>query len=283
MSIVYLNGEFLPKDSAKISVLDRGFTFAESVYEVIPVFGEITFRLQEHLSRLDNSLRAIYIKNPFSINEWEEILSEVLDRNEYEADRSLYVQVSRGVGDREHIDDNELVPTVFVMCKPAKKTDFEDGVNVITHEDIRWQYCHIKATTLLANVMLKRQARDADDSIEAILFRGDYVTEGAASNVFMVNDNVVRTPEKDGSVLPGITRDLLIELLQHEKISCAENKITLDELKNADEIWLTSSSLGIAPVIRIDGKDVGNGKPGQLWREANALYQDFKLNPRRLK
>ena len=283
MSIVYLNGEYLPKDAAKISVLDRGFTFAESIYEVIPVFGKNIFRLREHLNRLDNSLQAIHITNPFSVSEWQEILSEVLARNDDDVDRSLYVQVSRGVGDREHLDDSEMVPTTFVMCRPAKKLDFEDGVSVITHEDIRWKYCHIKATTLLANVMLKQLARDADNSIEAILFRGDYVTEGAASNVFLVKDNVVRTPEKDGSVLPGITRDLVLELLEHASISCVENKITLNEFKNADEIWLTSSSLGIAPVIRLDGNEVGNGKPGQFWRKANALYEDFKLNSGRLK
>ena len=283
MSIVYLNGEYLPKDAAKISVLDRGFTFAESIYEVIPVFGKNIFRLREHLNRLDNSLQAINITNPFSVSEWQEILSEVLARNDDDVDRSLYVQVSRGVGDREHLDDSEMVPTTFVMCRPAKKLDFEDGVSVITHEDIRWKYCHIKATTLLANVMLKQLARDADNSTEAILFRGDYVTEGAASNVFLVKDNVVRTPEKDGSVLPGITRDLVLELLEHASISCVENKITLNEFKNADEIWLTSSSLGIAPVIRLDGNEVGNGKPGQFWREANALYEDFKLNSGRLK
>ena len=280
MSIVYLNGEYLPKDAAKISVLDRGFTFAESIYEVIPVFGKNIFRLREHLNRLDNSLQAIHITNPFSVSEWQEILSEVLARNDDDVDRSLYVQVSRGVGDREHLDDSEMVPTTFVMCRPTKKLDFEDGVSVITHEDIRWKYCHIKATTLLANVMLKQLARDADNSTEAILFRGDYVTEGATSNVFLVKDNVVRTPEKDGSVLPGITRDLVLELLEHASISCVENKITLNEFKNADEIWLTSSSLGIAPVIRLDGNEVGKGKPGQFWRKANALYEDFKLNSR---
>jgi len=280
MSIVYLNGEYLPKDAAKISVLDRGFTFAESIYEVIPVFGKNIFRLREHLNRLDNSLQAIHITNPFSVSEWQEILSEVLAKNDDDVDRSLYVQVSRGVGDREHLDDSEMVPTTFVMCRRAKKLDFEDGVSVITHEDIRWKYCYIKATTLLANVMLKQLARDADNSTEAILFRGDYVTEGAASNVFLVKDNVVRTPEKDGSVLPGITRDLVLELLEHASISCVENKITLNEFKNADEIWLTSSSLGIAPVIRLDGNEVGKGKPGQFWRKANALYEDFKLNSR---
>jgi D-alanine transaminase len=283
MSTVYLNGEYLPTESAKVSVLDRGFTFAEAIYEVIPVFGENIFRLREHLSRLDNSLQAIHIKNPLSNSEWQKILSEVLERNAHGVDRSLYVQVSRGVGDREHLEDNELVPTVFVMCRPAKNLDFEDGVSVVTHEDIRWKNCHIKATTLLANVMLKQHARDVDNSIEAILYRGKHVTEGAASNVFLVKDNIVKTPEKDVSVLPGITRNLVLELLEHENISCVENKITLDELKNADEIWLTSSSLGIAPVIRIDGNDAGNGKTGKLWREVNALYQEFKLNPRRLK
>lgn len=276
--MVYLNGKYLPVEQAHVSVLDRGFTFADAVYEIIPVYGEHIFRLQEHLIRLDNSLRAIYINNPCSNTQWEEIFSQILKINENNADRSLYIQVTRGVSDRDHLDDLNLTPTVFVMCRPIKAIDNRKGVSAITHEDIRWKYCHIKATALLPNVLMKQLARQ-DGSTETILIREGYVTEGAASNVFVVKDGTVKTPEKDGRVLPGITRDLLVELLQHEGVPCYESGITLQELQAADEVWLTSSTMGIMPVVRIDGNAVADGNPGELWTKANALYQAFKINP----
>lgn len=279
MTIVFLNGEYLPVEEARVSVLDRGFTFADAVYEVIPVYGEHIFRLPEHLQRLDNSLREIYIKNPYSSSQWKDIFSDVLNKNKIESDRYLYVQVTRGVSERDHLHGDDLTATVFVMCRPIKALDLTNGVSVITHEDIRWKYCHIKATSLLANVLLKQRASLADGSIEAILVKDGYVTEGASSNVFIVKDHAVLTPEKDGSVLPGITRDLVVELLQHEGISCLERSITLEVLKSADEIWLTSSTMGIAPVIRIDGSDVADGNPGNLWTRLNKLFQEFKKNP----
>jgi D-alanine transaminase len=279
MSIVYLNGQYLPIEEAKISVLDRGFTFADAIYEVIPVYGGDIFRLREHLDRLDNCLTEIEIDNPFPQQTWKEIFSEVLQQNPASTDRSLYVQVSRGVGEREHLHEEDLNPTVFVMCRVVKEKDYSKGVSAITHEDIRWKYCHIKTTALLPSVLLKQRARRAEGAIETILIRDGFVTEAATSNVFVVNNGTVITPEKDGNVLPGITRDLLVELLNSQKIPCEEKPISESELKKADEVWLTSSTMGVVAVVQLDSTAVGEGKPGKLWFKADELYQKFKHDP----
>ncbi len=279
MSIVYLNGKYLPIEEARISVLDRGFTFADAIYEVIPVYGGHIFRLQEHLNRLNNCLNEILIDNPFSDECWQDIFTEVLNKNQTGSDRSLYVQVSRGVSEREHLDDSDLTPTVFVMSRPVISKDYSDGVSAITHDDIRWKYCHIKVTALLPSVLLKQRARQANGAIEAILIKNGYVTEGASSNVFVVRDGVAITPEKDGGVLPGVTRDLMVELLRWKGLSCKETSITEAQLKNADEIWLTSSTLGVVAVVELDGAAVADGKPGKLWHKAEELYQAFKIDP----
>ncbi|NKB38008.1 MAG: D-amino acid aminotransferase [Gammaproteobacteria bacterium] len=283
MSIVYLNGEFLPVTEARVSVLDRGFTFADSVYEVIPVYNENIFRVQEHLQRLNNSLNAIAIANPFSESQWQQILTDVLKKNPSNSSRSLYMQVTRGVSDREHLHMNDLQPTVFVMSREVREQDLAPGVKVITHEDIRWDYCHIKTTALLANVMLKRKANDADGAVETILIRDGMVTEGAASNVFVVKNSTVVTARKDGSVLPGITRDLLLELLDYAGIQYSEDSVPVSDLESADEVWLTSSSMGVAPVVRVDERDVADGKTGPMWKKVDQLFKEFKSNPGMLK
>jgi D-alanine transaminase len=278
MPVVYLNGEYLPVEQARISVLDRGFTFADAIYEVIPVYGEHIFRLQEHLHRLNNCLAEILIETPCSDDQWREIITQVLKRNDTGTDRSIYIQVSRGVSEREHLDDCNLTPTVFVMCRSIMAKDHNDGVKAITHDDIRWKYCHIKATALLPSVLLKQRARKMG-ALEAILVRDGYITEGASTNVFIVKDGIVITPKKDGNVLPGITRDLLVELLRWKSIPCEEKAITVNDLNNADEVWLTSSTLGIVAVVEIDGVAVADGKPGGLWLSADKLYQEFKIDP----
>jgi len=279
MSTVYLNGNYLPIEDAKISVLDRGFTFADAIYEVIPVYGDEIFRLQEHLDRLNNCLDEIEIDNPYSQASWKEIFLETLEHNPANTDRSLYVQVSRGVGEREHLHEDDLSPTVFVMCRLVKEKDYSKGVSAITHDDIRWKYCHIKATALLPSVLLKQRARRAGGAIETILIRDGFVTEAAASNVFVVNNGTVFTPEKDGNVLPGITRDLMVELLNSQSIPCKEESISESELRKADEVWLTSSTMGVVAVVQLDGTAVGDGEPGELWFKANELYQKFKHDP----
>lgn len=277
MAIVYLNGKFLPAESASISILDRGFIFGDGVYELIPVYGRHVLRLNEHLRRLNDSLTGIYIDNPHSGGEWRDIVMELLRRNEGAEDRAVYLQVTRGAGHRSHVSAAPLPPTIFAMCNPIPARCFESGVSAITHDDIRWSYCNLKVISLVPNVLLRERARRMDGSMEAILVRDGWVTEGAASNVFVVHGERVRTPPKDNSLLPGITRDLVVELLRNSGVDSVEQKISLAELKSADEIWITSSTMGIAPVTRLDGANVGTGEPGAVWRRADALYQAYKL------
>lgn len=277
MNLVYLNGEYLPLDQARISVLDRGFTFGDGVYEVIPVFGGGILCPDEHLRRLENSLAAVAIPCPLRRDEWREIITRLLHERTERGDCSLYIQVTRGLSEREHLYPDSLTPTVFVMCRPIRSRDYSNGVTSISHEDIRWKYCHIKAITLLAGVMLKKLAATTDGSLDAILIRDGYLTEGASSNVFIVNGDKIKTPGTDGRVLAGITRDLLVRLLREAGIGCEETAITEAELMSADEVWLTSSTIGVVPVVRLNGQPVGDGVPGAAWRRAHRLYEDRKL------
>ena len=279
MSIVYLNGDFVPLKEAKISVLDRGFTFGDGVYEMIPVFSGKVFRLPEHVKRLQTSLAAISLSLDYDNEKWHSLVNELSGLNNIKEDSSIYIQVTRGTGERNHLYQADFTPTVFIMFRPLPATNFAAGVSAVLHEDIRWKYCHIKAVTLLPNVLLKHYAKEKDGSHEAILSRDGYITEGAASNVFMVRDNTVMTPPKDGRLLPGITRDLIVELLRESDYECLEVQVTEAELSGADEVWITSATVGIAPIVKIDGKQVGSGKPGRVWRDVNGLYQAFKTLP----
>lgn len=273
-SIVYLNGLYLPIEEAKISVLDRGFTFGDGVYEVIPVYHGHIFRLKEHIERLNNSLAEVYIDRPYELSQWQEIFHELIRQNPAE-DQSLYIQVTRGVSERDHAIDKVIKQTIFAMSRPLLKKDRSAGISAIVEEDIRWKYCHIKAITLLPSVILRHKAKQAG-ATEALLVKDGYVTEGAASNVFIVKDGIVKTPPKDGNLLPGITRDLLVELLLESGIPCEEVAITDKELKQADEIWVTSSTWEVVPVVKLDAEPVGTGRPGKVWQQATKIYQAFK-------
>ncbi len=274
MSIVYLNGEFKPLAEATINVLDRGFTFGDGVYEVIPVFNRKIFRFDEHLERLENSLSAIYMDNPLSKKEWLAIFVQLIDALE-DKDQSIYLQITRGVTERDHDISLADEPTIFAMSRPIIKKDLSSGIKAITHEDIRWQYCDIKAITLLPSVLLRHKAKE-QGAKEAILVRDGYVTEGAASNVFIIKGDTVYTPPKNRHVLPGITRDLVVEILSKNSINIVEKTIELEELLKADEVWITSSTWEIVPVIELDNKPVGKGTTGTMWEKANCFYQEYK-------
>jgi len=278
MSTAYLNGIFLPLDQAQVSVMDRGFLFGDGVYEVIPVYGGKLFRLGHHLRRLQNSLDAVRIGNPLVEDGWESVLAQLVAGNEGR-DQTVYLQVTRGVAPRrDHAFPVDSRPTVFAMCTPclvSRDIDTEPGVAAITLADIRWQYCNVKAITLLPNILLRQQAIDADTA-EAILLKDDYAIEGAASNIFIVANDTLKTPPNSPALLPGVTRDLVLELANANGIRCLEADITTKELAGADEIWLTSSTREISPVIRLDDRPVGNGKPGALWHRMIRLYQDYK-------
>jgi len=276
-SMCYLNGEYLPLDEAKVSVLDRGFIFGDGVYEVIPVFNNKLFRINEHLTRLQNSLDAIKVSNPNTNNMWCDILNKLVSQH-VDSELSVYIQVTRGVAPRDHAFPDAGNTTVFIMANPmqAVATDvIENGIEAITLDDIRWQFCNIKAISLLPNILLKQQAVEKG-ATEAILIRDGNVSEGTASNAFIVKNGVITTPPKTSMLLPGITRDLVVELAHQHNLPCEEKAITESELRLADEIWLTSSTKDIVAVTQLDKQQIGNRKPGEIYRKMLGLFQDFK-------
>lgn len=281
-SLVYLNGQFLPMAEARVPVMDRGFLFGDSVYEVIPVYGGHLFRLDHHLDRLDNSLAAIEMANPVSRPAWKELLGRLVAQRPGE-DQSVYLQVTRGPAEkRDHAIPPVVSPTVFAMTNPLAPIDpvvAEQGIAAITLPDLRWLRCDIKATTLLANVLARQRAKE-QGAMEAILLRDGLALEGAASNLFVVKGGLLVTPPKSENVLPGITRDLVLELAAANAVPHAEAAIPEDDLGVAEEIWLTSSTREVMPVTRLDGRPVSGGRPGALWRRMNGLYQAYKARVR---
>ncbi len=275
---VYLNGQFMPIEEARIPVLDRGFIFGDGVYEVIPVYSRRAFRLAEHLERLQHSLGGIKLANPHSNAEWTAIINELVTRNEGE-DQYLYLHITRGVARRDHAFPVPPVkPTVFVMSNPLTTPPAEllaGGVSTVSAPDNRWLRCDIKAIALLPNVLLRQMAVDAGCA-ETILMRDGYMTEGAASNIFVVKNGTLLAPPKDNLMLPGITYDVVLELAAADGIPCEVRKIAADEVFGADELLLTSSTREVLAITTLDGKPVGNGKPGMMFARLHKLYQDFK-------
>ncbi|HTT07334.1 MAG TPA: D-amino acid aminotransferase [Gammaproteobacteria bacterium] len=272
-AIVYLNGEWVPLSEARVSVLDRGFIFGDGVYEVIPAFAGRLFRPDQHLQRLDNSLMAVRMKNPLTRERWRAVLNTLLERNGG-GDQSVYLQITRGVARRDHVLPEPVPPTVFAMSSPAVRQN-RQPVTAIVCEDIRWKWCQIKSTALLANVLMRLAAQE-HGAYEALLIRDGWLTEGAASNVFIVTDGIVKTPPHSENLLPGITRDLIVELLAAHRIPHAETAVGEAELRAADEIFLTSSVREVVPVVKLDDKPVGAGVPGPVWERVVALYEQFR-------
>jgi D-alanine transaminase len=276
--IIYLNGNFMPAEKATVSVMDRGFLFGDGVYEVIPVFGDRLLRLDEHLARLQNSLDRISLSNPHSDEQWAEIFSQLLNNNDGE-DRAVYLQISRGVYPKRDLAIKaDYPPTIFAMVLHVVPPDVEiisAGISVITVDDFRWAACDIKSTSLVANVMLKQQAVSADVE-DAILIKNHMLSEGTASNVFIVKNDVLITPPTGHKLLPGITRDLVIEIAKNNSILVEEREVKESELYTADEIWMTSSTREIAPVIRLNGEALGSGSAGPVWKRIVDLYQQYK-------
>ena len=273
----YFNGEFLSLNEVHISPLDRGFLFADGVYEVIPVYNSQFLRLNEHLIRLDNGLNALRIGVNLSQDDWAHLLQALVIRNGG-GQLAVYLQVTRGApAIRDHnFPRAETQPTVFAMANPLKtNTELRAGWSAVTLEDIRWGACHIKSVALLANVLARQQAVDRGAN-DAILVRDGVLTECAAGNVYVIRDGLIRTPLKDQRILPGITRDLLLELAAANGIPYREEDIPVAALETADEVWVTSSTKEIVPFVRIDGRPVGQGEPGQIWRRMYELYQAYK-------
>lgn len=278
MSICYLNGRFLPVGEASVSPMDRGFLFGDGAYEVIPVYSRRPFRLDEHVARLANTLAAIRLPDPHSAEQWQAIIRGVIERNEWE-DQSVYLQVSRGADDkRNHAFPKVMRPTVFLMSEPLvtpPEAQRQAGVAAVSAADFRWLRCDLKTVALLANCLLRQHAVD-QGCMETILFRDGFLTEGAASNIFVVRDGVILTPPKSHLMLPGITYDVVLELAARHGLAHEVREILEDEVRHADELWMTSSTKEVLPITTLDGRPVGDGKPGSVGQQMHAFYQDFK-------
>ncbi|GAA0791362.1 D-amino acid aminotransferase [Marinobacterium sediminicola] len=275
--VVYLNGRFVAPDQAQVSVFDRGFLFADSVYEVIPYYRGVGFRLQQHLDRLAYSLRAVRIQ---ADEDWAAILDELVRRNGG-GNLSVYLQVSRGsAGYRTHTYDDSMRPTVFACTSPIRDI-YSDGAeqiqgyNVIVTADLRWRRCDIKSTGLLPNILVLQQAREAGAD-EALLVRDGLLSEGTSSNLFVVKQGVIYTPKRSSEILGGTTRELILELASEAGIPYQEVDIRPEELATADEVWISSSTRGVMPVLTIDGEPVADGQKGPLWHRMFDLFTRFQ-------
>ena len=281
-ALVHLDGALVPLAEARVSVLDRGFLFGDGVYEVIPAYGGRPFRLEAHLERLRRSLEAVGIPDPYGPERWQAVIDEVITANGG-GDLAIYLQVTRGAAAaRDHVPPDGIRPTILVMASPiaARPSEMaEAGVAAVRVEDIRWARCDIKGITLLANVLARREAARRGAQ-EAILVREGRVTEGAASTVFAVLDGEILTPPAGPELLPGITREVVLELAAAEGLRAREAPIKAADLDRAGEIWLSSSTREVVPVTRLDGAPVGDGRPGPLWRRIDAAYQALKTRHR---
>jgi D-alanine transaminase len=275
--MIYLNGEFMPIEQAKISVLDRGFIFGDGVYEVIPVYSRRPFRIAEHLARLQSSLDAIRLANPHDNAKWIELVGRIVAGNPWD-DQNVYLQITRGAAKRDHAFPKGLKPTVFLMASeliPPSAELVKSGAGAIVLEDFRWMRCDIKSTSLLGNCLLRTAAAD-QGCVEAILVRDGELTEASASNVFVVKKGTVLAPPKSHLILPGITYDVVLEILRDAAIPHEIRSVKESELRSADEVWVTSSSREVLPITTLDGRPVGSGKPGPVGLRVYGLYQQYK-------
>jgi D-alanine transaminase len=262
LHIAWLNGRFLPIEEARISPLDRGFLYGDGVYEVIPVYNGKPFETAAHLQRLQRSLESIGLDDGMANDEWQEVLDTLIERNGLQ-DAALYLQITRGATDgRDHVFPTEPVPTVFAMATARSSNPAATG-SAITLEDIRWRHNHIKATSLLGNVLLRQAAAEAG-AAEAILLRDGCAIEASSSNLFIVTDGVLVTPELQPHVLAGITRQVILSVASDHGIPVEERCITETELREADEVWVASSMREILPITELDGMPVGNGQPSAI-------------------
>ncbi|MBS0358095.1 MAG: aminotransferase class IV [Proteobacteria bacterium] len=280
MSIAYLNGQYLPLTEAKISPLDRGFLFGDGVYEVIPVYNGKIFHAEKHLHRLSHSLKSIGLTIDVSETQWNSILNTLVEKNGV-GDLAIYLQITRGAEEsRNYPIPKKFTPTIFVFTYVPPKITFanaREGISAITLPDIRWSNCHIKAITLLPNVLLNQQAAD-QGSQEAILIREGYAIEGTSSNLFIVKNGVIQTTPLSPQILGGITRDVILEIAKQKQIPVEETFIFEDLLAKADEIWMCSSTREIRPVVKLNDHPVGTGKAGPLWEQMFQWFQEYKNN-----
>ena len=277
----YLNGEWIPLADARISVLDRGFIFGDGVYEVIPVDTvdgiRAPFHARPHYARLQRSLDAVRIANPFTLAQWLDLTAELIERHPWPR-QLIYVQVTRGVAKRDHPFPAGVAPTVFMNSTPWPEipaAQIADGVSAVTHADERWLHCDIKSTSLLGNVMMKQYAIDNGAS-ETVMLRDGFLTEGSSTNTMIVKNGVVVAPLKTVQILPGITYDAVFDIARKHGLGTERRPITDAELRAADEVWLSSSGREVLAITTLDGHPVANGNPGPVYRQVRAWLQQAK-------
>ena len=284
MSIVYLNGDYMPMEQAHISPMDRGFLFGDGIYEVVPSYDGKLVGFGLHMQRMQSGLDALEIKLHIEEDAWREVSKQLIARNGG-GNLGLYFHVSRGADtQRHHAYPDDITPTIYAFAyeipeAPTADRNMATTYTVSTAEDLRWKRCNIKSTALLGNVMHYQQSH-AQGHSETVLYNAQReLTEAAACNVFVVKHGIVATPLLDHQKLPGITRQMLLEILRRDgSIAIQERVVTLDELTRADEVWLSSSSKDIAPVVAVDGTPVGDGSVGDIWLAAQTLYRAHKFD-----
>jgi len=284
MSIVYLNGEYMPMSEAKISPMDRGFLFGDGIYEVVPCYSDQLVGFTPHMDRMYAGMQSIGIQLAMSHNEWKSIALGLSAKNGA-GNLGIYFHVSRGTDTkRAHNYPADIKPTVFafafeIPAAPVADKSVAKSYRVSTSEDLRWRRCNIKSTALLGNVMHYQKGID-DGNQECILFDKDgFMTEGSSTNAYIVKDGVVITPPLSNALLPGISRLMLLDILRKDgSIKVEERPVSRQEFDNADEVWLSSSSKEIAPVVCVDGKKVANGEIGDVWVKAQTLFTAGKYN-----
>ncbi|RLQ21633.1 D-alanine aminotransferase [Seongchinamella sediminis] len=284
MSIVYLNGDYMPMEEARISPMDRGFLFGDGIYEVVPSYDGRLVGLTPHLERMQEGLDAIEIKLKVDHSAWRNIAGQLIERNGG-GNLGIYFHVSRGADSkRHHAYPDNIAPTLYAFAfdippAPRPEKSAASPYTVSTAEDLRWRRCNIKSTALLGNVMHYQHGHSRGHSETILYNQQGEITEAAACNVFVIKNGIVATPLLDHQKLPGITRLMLLEILRRDgSIPVHERVVKLAELEDADEVWITSSSKEIAPVIEIDGRPVGNGEIGDVWLAAQGLYTEHKFD-----
>lgn len=283
----YLNGAFTPLNEAQVSVMDRGFIFGDGVYEVLSAYAGKVFRFEDHMQRLERSLKELRIPNPHSRAQWLEIATKLIaayadysraNGQKDAQDHLIYLQVTRGVALRDHVMPEGIVPTVFGNIGPMPSPSAQaraQGVACVTADDFRWQKAHIKSTSLLGSVFARQISFDAG-ATETVMFRGDYLSEASSSNVWIVKDSVVLGPKKNHLVLEGIRYGLIGQICAAQGIGFELRDITRQEVLNCDELLLSSATKEVLPVTLLDGKPVGNGQPGPIYAKLYAAYQQAK-------
>jgi D-alanine transaminase len=285
----YLNGEFTELPNAKISVMDRGFIFGDGVYEVVPVYGGHLFRFAQHMARLERSLAEVRIKNPMTPAQWAQVALKLVASYAHstgarveDTEQLIYIQITRGVAMREHAMPTNITPTVFVMANKmtlASQAQRSTGVACVTADDFRWQKAHIKSVSLLGAVLARQISFDVG-AAETVMFRDGYLSEAAASNVWVVKDATVMGPPKDHLVLEGIRYGLIEEICRAAGIGFELRRIRREEVLGADELLLSSATKEVLPVTTLDGKPVGTGRPGPVYAQLYAGYQKAKEQAR---